>query len=103
MIWEPFYNREYSVTDLDDIAEAYHLMVKVSNHNSYSYDHPPFEIHMLIVSLLVSTRKKRWQNLSTTIWWMLFANNIKTSLQKLFVFSVLIFVSVCLSQMSLPS
>ena len=30
MVWEPFYNREYSVTDLDDIADAYHLMVKVN-------------------------------------------------------------------------
>ena len=44
MIWEPFYNREYSVTDLDDIAEAYHLMVKVSSHSSYSYNHIPLKL-----------------------------------------------------------
>ena len=30
MVWEPFYNREYSVTDLDDVSGAYRLIMEVS-------------------------------------------------------------------------
>ena len=29
MVWEPFYNREYSVTDMGAIATAYHIIVQV--------------------------------------------------------------------------
>ena len=29
MVWEPFYNREYSVTDLDDVSAAYRLIMEV--------------------------------------------------------------------------
>lgn len=31
MVWEPFYNREYSVTDFNDINRAYNLIRKVAS------------------------------------------------------------------------
>lgn len=37
MIWEPFYNREYSVTDLDAVSTAYHLILEVLIHLLYDY------------------------------------------------------------------
>ena len=37
MVWEPFYNREYSVTDFNDINRAYSLIRKVSSFLSFFY------------------------------------------------------------------